>query len=116
METYVGIDISKFKFDVHETGNQTYRSFDSNDHQVEACAQWLLSINPALVVMEATGGYETQLGIALLAKGLPVKVVNPRRIRDFARATGQLAKTDKIDARIIAQYGSIFEPEPQRCY
>ncbi len=113
MDTHIGIDISKFKFDVHETGNQTYRSFDYNDHQVEACAQWLLSINPALVVMEATGGYEIELAIALLEKGLPVTVVNPRWIRDFARAIGQLAKTDKIDARIIAQYAATIKPEPQ---
>jgi len=69
---------------------------------VELCQQ----IQPELIVMEATGGYETLLASTLQAKGFPVAVVNPRRIRDFAKAVGQMAKTDKLDAQIIARFAA----------
>ena len=113
MEPYTGIDVSKDFFDTHVISTQTDRHFEHTDQGIQQCVQWLLTVKPPLVVMEATGGYERRLASALMAEGLPVKVVNPRRIRDFARATGRLAKTDKLDARIIAHYAAMFQPPPQ---
>ena len=72
----------------------------------------LLPCRPFLVVIEATGGYERRWVAALLDAGIPVAVVNPKRVRDFARAMGYLAKTDAIDARVIAEYGKVAEPRP----
>lgn len=113
MEPYTGIDVSKDFFDAHLLSTQSDRHFEYTDQGIRGCIQWLLSIKPPLVVMEATGGYERRLASALMAAGLPVKVVNPKRIRDFARADGCLAKTDKLDARIIARYAAMFQPPPQ---
>jgi transposase len=70
-------------------------------------------LKPPLIVLEATGGYERRLVSELVAADLPVRVVNPKRIRDFARAKGKLAKTDKLDARVIAQYAAMFQPPAQ---
>jgi transposase len=68
---------------------------------------------PALIVLEATGGYEQVVSASLAAAGLPVAVVNPRQIRDFARATGKLAKTDRLDALAIARFAQAIKPEPR---
>jgi transposase len=78
--------------------------------QIRQGVKWLKTIHPALTVMEATGGYELDLVGALQAAGLPVAVMNPSRIRNFARATGRTAKTDHLDARIIALYAATLEP------
>jgi transposase len=69
---------------------------------------------PALIVLEATGGFEITVAAALASAGLPLAVVNPRQIRDFARATGRLAKTDVLDAQIIARFAERILPEPRR--
>jgi transposase len=71
----------------------------------------LRALSPTLIVLEATGGVEVSLTSALAAAGLPVVVVNPRHVRDFARATGQLAKTDALDAQILAQFAEVMRPE-----
>ena len=73
----------------------------------------LQELAPALVVLEATGGIELPLTAALVAAGLPVAVVNPRQIRDFARATGKLAKTDALDAQVIAHFAAAVQPTPR---
>ena len=70
-------------------------------------------LRPKLIVMEATGGYERELAIALVLAGLPVAVVNPRQVRDFAKAMGMLAKTDKVDAGVLALFGERIRPEPR---
>lgn len=114
MDPYIGIDISKDTFDVHVLSTSQDRRFDYNDQGMEDCANWLLAEKAHLIVMENTGGYEKALASFLMTRGIVVAVVNPRRIRDFARAKGQLAKTDKLDAKIIAQYASLFEPPPQK--
>ena len=75
----------------------------------------LKKIAPALVVLEASGGLETGLVAELVAAGLPAAVVNPRQVRDFARATGQLAKTDKLDARMLARFGERMRPQLRIC-
>jgi len=80
------------------------------DHCVKLCHE----LSPELIVMEATGGYETHLASHLQAEGFAVAVVNPRRIRDFARALGKMAKTDKIDAQVIAKYAATLEPMPTK--
>ena len=102
----VGIDISKDRLDiaVHPTGEHWSHDTDP-DAMVELIGR-IQSTNPDRVVMEATGGLEAPLAAALMDAQLPVAVVNPRQVRDFARATGTLAKTDRIDAEIIAAFGA----------
>jgi len=113
MENYIGIDISKNSFDVYVTSTGESRRFDYTEKQVKVFIYWVSSLKPTLILLEATGGYEQRLVAEILARGLPAKVMNPRQIRDFARAAGRLAKTDKIDAQIIAQYAALFKPPPQ---
>lgn len=84
--------------------------FSNDDKGIALCLQQCQREQAELIVMEATGGYESLLAGTLQAEGLAVAVVNPRRIRDFARASGQIAKTDALDAKIIARYGAILEP------
>jgi transposase len=78
---------------------------------IPALAAHLASFSVALVVLEATGGFEVEVAAALAGAGLPVAVVNPRHVRDFARAAGQLAKTDQLDARVIALFAERMRPE-----
>ena len=113
MKNCVGIDISKKSFDVHILNGNRDLHFDYTDEQIKEFQKILTQIKPELIVMEATGGYERKLASQLGAGGLPVSIVNPRRIRDFAKATGRMAKTDKIDAGIIALFGAMLEP-PQK--
>jgi transposase len=106
----VGIDVAKDEL-VVATGSAGDLSTWTNDEPgVRALAQQLGPLTPELVVLEATGGYELQCVAALAAAQLPVVVVNPRQVRDFAKATGQLAKTDRIDARILALFGERVRP------
>jgi transposase len=108
----VGVDVSKASLDLADTTSRApWRIANTGD----AIGQLIIDLQadpPALVVLEATGGYETALVIALQAASLPVALVNPRQIRDFARATGQLAKTDALDARVITQFGLAVRPAP----
>ncbi len=113
MEIYAGIDISKSSFDVYVLPDKQAKTFANTDKEVKACAKWLASMKPVLALMEATGGYERRLASELLSAKLPVKVINPRRIRDFAKAKGQMAKTDKIDSMVIADFARKFQPPPQ---
>jgi len=101
MNTFIGIDVAKEFFDLYDLAEDGHQHFEHTEAGISACLRYLRPRCPALVVMESTGGYETALAVALSEAGLPVAVVNPKRIRDFARATGQLAKTDQIDARVI---------------
>ena len=112
-DIHVGIDVSKHFFDVHVLEQSEDRHFEMTTEQMPPCVRWLKKLRSSLVVMEATGGYELELAALLQAAGLPVAVVNPRQIRDFARATGQAAKTDKLDARIIALYAATLAQPPR---
>lgn len=109
----VGIDVSKDRLDavVGSTGN--VRGFDNTAAGHGDLVEHLLASKPARVVMEATGGYERAAVAALAAAGLPVIVVNPRRAREFARAAGVLAKTDKLDAKVLALYAETLRPPPR---
>jgi transposase len=106
-----GVDVSKATLDVAllPSGEVLQCSNDANG--IEALGKKLQSAAVDLVVMEATGGYETAVATALVGSGLRVAVVNPRQIRDFAKATGRLAKNDRIDAQVIAAFGQAIEPE-----
>jgi transposase len=109
----IGIDISKDSLDVavHETSK---RMHFTNDHSgITKLCRKLKQMNPDLVVFEATGGYEMPLYLGLDKAGLPAAPVNPRQIRDFARSTGKLAKTDVLDAQAIAHFGAAIHPEPR---
>jgi transposase len=106
----VGIDVSKRHLDVALSDQMLRVGNDRLD--LDALAQRLRAAETPLVVLEATGGYETAVVIALQAHAVPVAVINPRQARDFARAQGRLAKTDAIDARVLAQYGAAMRPRP----
>jgi transposase len=112
MRNCIGIDVAKQYFDLHclKTG-QDQRMENSTDG-IRQCVALCNEIRPELIVMEATGGYELVLASTLQTEGFAVAVVNPRRIRDFARAAGQIAKTDTLDARIIARFAATLEPMP----
>ena len=106
----VGIDVSKDRLDVAVGSTGTVRGFDNDAAGHDALAKHLRAASPARVVLEATGGYERAAVAALAAAGLPVIVVNPRRAREFARAAGVLAKTDRLDARVLALYAERLRP------
>ena len=107
---YVGIDVSKAQVDVavRPTGQRWAASY--NETGVEELVSQIVDIGPAMVLLEATGGLEVPLVAALAAAALPVVVVNPRQVRDFARATGTLAKTDALDAAVLAHFADAVRP------
>ncbi len=108
---FVGIDVSKDRLDVHlrPTGKAFCVSRDAKG--LDDLVSRLIELPVALVVLEATGGFETTVAAALAGVGLPLCVVNPRQIRDFARAMGRLAKTDALDAEAIALFAERIRPE-----
>lgn len=110
---FVGIDVSKSRLDVAVRPHRTFFTVDHTDSGIASLIERLAGLRPELIVLEATGGYETALVCALTQADMPVVVMNPRLIRDFARALNQLAKTDKIDAGILALYAERVRPEPR---
>jgi transposase len=100
----VGIDISKHSFDLHLLPEGKTAHYANNSEGILQCRQFLLEVRPERIVLEATGGYELALTLDLQTAELPVLVVNPRRVREYARSQGRLAKTDRIDARVIAEF------------
>ena len=113
MENYIGIDVAKQTFDLCCLGQKKIHQFENNKKGIAKAARMLSKAKPKLVVLEATGGYEAMLAAELHLADLPVAVVNPARIRAFARANGQLAKTDKLDAAVIALFAAKMQPPPQ---
>lgn len=111
--SFVGIDVSKDRLDVHVVPSGRTFTAQRDDKGLEQLAGDLRQFTPALVVLEATGGFEITVAAALAGANLPVAVVNPRQIRDFARATGRLAKTDALDAEAIARFAERIRPEPR---
>ena len=111
--TYLGLDIAKRTLDlsVHPALTQRAYSQDAAGHAALVAALRLVA-GPIQIICEATGGYEHQLLAALHAARVPVTLVNPRQVRDFARAKGLLAKTDTLDAAVLADYGRLFQPAP----
>jgi transposase len=110
---FVGIDVSKAHLDVYVRPSGESFRVSHDDAGFAALIARVRPFTPTVVVLEATGGYEVTVAAALAGARLPVAVVNPRQIRDFARATGQLAKTDTLDARVIALFGEAVRPIPR---
>jgi transposase len=113
--SFVGIDVSSQTLEVASSAVPSSTWQVSNDAAgIEALAAQLSTAAPALIVLEATGGYEFEAACALQAAGLAVAVVNPRQARDFARAMGALAKTDALDARMLAAFARVLHQHPER--
>jgi len=110
-EKYVGIDVSKDRLDVAVLGERQEKQVNHTQTGIAELVQWMLELQPALIVVEASGGYQRNVVEALFHAGLPVAVVNPARVRQFARACGLLAKTDKLDARVLAHFAAAIRPE-----
>jgi transposase len=110
VEVSAGIDVSKSTLDVGIEGETSVGHYCYDATGIEAVIAALQQHELSRVVVEATGDLEKELVTALVMAGLPVAVVNPKRVRDFARAAGRLAKTDGLDARVLAQYGQVFQP------
>jgi len=110
MSEFIGIDVSKVTLDVaaHSSGERLQA--ENNEAGLKQLGEQLLALGPELVVMEASGGYERLCAAALAQAGLPVAVVNARQVRAFALATGVLAKTDAVDARVLAHFAAAVHP------
>ncbi len=111
-DVFVGIDVSKHSLDVAVRPNDDFWSVKNSAKGITTLVARLSQLKPTLVVLESTGGYEKQAVKALVAARIPVAVANPRRVRDFARSTGQLAKTDKLDAQVLAKFADRVRPNP----
>ncbi len=107
---WVGIDVSKQRLDVAIRPVGETLTVSNNDAGIKALIKKLRKWSPQLIVLEATGGHEYASAYSLMKAGLPAAVVNPRQVRDFARAVGKLAKTDPIDAAILAHFGEAVQP------
>jgi transposase len=113
---FVGIDVSQSTWDVHLRPQGRSFSVPADHDEATLLGQQLVTLGPCLVVLEATGGLERGLAAELIDAGLFVAVVNPRQVRDFARALGRLAKTDRIDAETLALFAEKVQPRPtQKC-
>jgi transposase len=110
-EAYVGVDVSKEQLDVNLLPSNETKQFSNDDAGINTLIKLLKRIDPALIVFESTGGFEMPTVSSLIENHLPVVVVNPRQVRDFAKATGRLAKTDSIDAATIARFARDIHPE-----
>jgi transposase len=110
---FVGIDVAKAQLDIALRPTGERWSVPNDPHGWATLVARLQAVPPTLIVLEATGGLERTVTAALAAAGFPVVVVNPRQARDFARATGQLAKTDALDARALAHFADVIRPTPR---
>jgi transposase len=109
--SFVGIDISKERLDVAVRPQGTVNSYPFDKKGMDSLIRDLTAIEPQIVVLEATGGYETKVIAALAHAKLPVTLINPRQAREFAKATGKLAKTDRIDAQVLAHFAEAIRPQ-----
>jgi len=110
VEIFVGVDVSKSTLDVQIEPLGQYLQVSNDDRGIASLVERLGELRPTLVVMEATGGLETCVAGELAARGVALAVVNPRQVRDFAKATGQLAKTDRIDAAVLCEFARAIRP------
>jgi transposase len=108
---YWGVDVASAKLDLARHDQLSVHTFDNSPEGITKLRECIRLHPTAAIVVEATGGYETALVVALADAGLPIAVINPRQLRAFATATGQLAKTDAIDARLIARFAHDMHPE-----
>jgi transposase len=110
LEAYVGIDVAKDKLDVAVMGEKATSEATNTKRGISALVKKMYQLKPQLIVVEATGGYEEALVLSLFEAGLSVALVSPQRVRQYARARGLLAKTDKLDAQNLAEYGKNIQP------
>src|SRR5579885_2818903 len=110
---YIGIDVAKAKLDIAVRPSTEQWVAEHDEEGIAALVARLHALRPTLVVLEATGGRELPVAAALATAGLAVAVVNPRQVRDFARAVGQLAKTDALDAQLLARFADVVHPTPR---
>src|SRR5678815_3726463 len=110
---FVGIDVAKAQLDIAVRPSGERWAVPNDASGVVTLVERLQALLPTLIVLEATGGLERIASAALATAGLPVVIVNPRQARDFARATGQLAKTDALDARALAHFADVIRPTPR---
>jgi transposase len=109
-QIYVGIDVSKDTLDVAVLGKKPILQFANTKKGIAKLVRHMQQLKPKRIVVEATGGYEEALVLALFARSLPVALVSPQRVRQYAKAKGLLAKTDKLDAQVLAEYGKTMQP------
>jgi len=107
---FIGVDVSKAALDVAETLEKRVWRGDNDEAGIDRLVADLRMLKPKCVAMEATGGYERSLAKALWEAGVPAAIVNPRQVRDFARAGGLLAKTDRIDAQVLSRFAEVMRP------
>jgi transposase len=110
---FVGIDVAKAHLDVALRPAGTHQRVPNTDTGITELRETLQAVQPDLIVLEATGGHETLVATTLASNGLHVAVVNPRQVRQFARAVGQLAKTDVLDAHLLARFAEVVRPTPR---
>jgi transposase len=113
MEMFVGIDVSKDRLDVHVEPSGEAFAVTRDGQGLEDLVARLRALSPALIALEASGGYESIVAAALGGGGLPLVVVNPAQVRHFAQAVGKRAKTDPLDAAVIARFAAAVKPEPR---
>jgi transposase len=111
--TYVGIDVAKAQLDIAVRPSAEQWVATPDEEGIGALVARLHALRPTLVVLEATGERELPVAAALASAGVAVAVVNPRQVRDFARAIGQLAKTDALDAQVLARFAEVVRPTPK---
>lgn len=107
---FVGIDVSKDQLDIAIRPGEVRFRESNHDSGIQALIARLVSLKPQLILLEATGGYEILAAASLRQAGLPAHIINPRQVRDFARSSGRLAKTDKIDAAVLAHFAEALKP------
>ena len=112
-QIFVGVDVAKRQLDIATRPRDDVWAAPNDEAGIQDLVKRLRRLRPALVVVEATGGYEFPLVMALAAAQLPFAVANPRQVRDFAKGTGHLEKTDKIDAKVLAHFAEVVQPEPR---
>lgn len=112
-EVFVGIDISKDRLDVHLLPEGVHFAVKNDAEGIASLIRRLQEEAPTIIIMEASGGYEISVAAELGSVNLPVAIVNPRQVRDFAKGIGKLAKTDAIDAHVLARFAETIRPEPQ---
>lgn len=109
-QIFIGIDVSKNQLNVAIRPGTDFFTVNNDDHGISNLVRRLTELEPQLVLLEASGGYEILAAAALRQSGLPAQIINPRQVREFARSTGKLAKTDKIDAAVLAHFAPLLQP------
>ena len=109
-QIFVGIDVSKNQLDVAIRPGDAFFPISNDDQGIADLVRRLADLNPRLILLEASGGYEILAAAALRQADLPAQIINPRQVREFARSTGRLAKTDKIDAAVLAYFAQLLQP------